>query len=186
MTQPFCAGFGGQHENHIIRIRELALNLHISKEPRQFIAGIAVGFGINGQLCGFIAQKMISKMAQSFLASYRIVNDPFQPLLIVLRKNVVYRVQRLKNQIRGAGGTEQRQGVLCLRLKRGGGVQVSAAGEHRQCFVRRVAAEIRPKIHRMQGLRKKFQVSAVGVVHSQQAAVLMGDSGESGNIQHIA
>ena len=44
-------------------------------------------------------------------------------------------------------------------------MEVGAAGQYGQGFVRGVAAEIGPLVHRVQGLFEKVKVGAVGVVN---------------------
>ena len=46
-------------------------------------------------------------------------------------------------------------------------MQIGPAGEHRQRLVGRIAAQVRPQVHWVQGAGQEFQVSPVGIVHQQ-------------------
>ena len=106
------------------------------------------------------------------------------------RHAIVGRIQRLQNQIGGAAGAKQGHGRLCLlcqgRRRIVGNMQIRAAGNDRQRFMRRIAAKIRSQIYGMAGLRQEFQIRAVGVVHQQKYPCLMANLCNRLYVQHVS
>ena len=74
-------------------------------------------------------------------------------------------------------GEQRRRGM--------GDVQIRAAGDDAQRLVGGITAHVRAQIHGVVGLREKFQIRAVGVVHQQQHAQVMARRRDAPEIQHI-
>ena len=110
----------------------------------------------------------------------------------------------MQDQIRGAGGSEEGQGVtdpaLQRRTMRSGlpvastarryksvfDVQIGAAGEHREGLVGRVAAEVRAQVHGMPGGFQEPEIGPVGVVYQQQGPVGVADLRQGLQIRKVS
>ena len=83
-------------------------------------------------------------------------------------------IQRLHDQVRWAGGAEQRQRRLDpagIRFQAGTDVQVSRAGEGGQRLVGGIAAHISSEGNRVHTVLKKMKMRTVGIVHQKLCIV---------------
>ena len=66
-------------------------------------------------------------------------------------------IQGLQNQPGGTGGAKEGHGgpgILCRVVR--SHMQIGPAGEHGQCLVGRIAAQVRPQVHGVQGPGEEF------------------------------
>ena len=139
MPQRPGAVFRRQHQNHMIRVIKLRIDAVFLQNFGDLCPGIAERLRTQGDL-----QRLVSGQ------SIPVACNPLYQCLFLRQKSlqcstkrchaIVGCVQRLQNQIGGAAGAKQGHGRLCL-LCQGrrcvvGNMQIRAAGNHRQRFMR--------------------------------------------------
>ena len=179
----------GQHQHQIVPVGKFRLHALLPEAVSQLLPGISPGPRIDGHLQGLFAVQGIAVPAQSSLQGHDLLQEGLQPSGITFQIRV-QRIQRLEDQIRGAGGAEEGQGAPYLMAQ--GPVhflrqmQIGGARQGREGLMGRIAADIRPQPDRMQRLRQEPQIGPVGIVHSQQHPVLMADLRQSTDIGDVA
>ena len=190
----------GEHQHHIAGVGVLAFHLCAAQGFRQRCAGAAKGGGIQRKLhrlllCPGNCQRhralprrcgLVQAAAQTFQrrAALR------QPPGVVPCQHRVAGIQRLQNEVRGAGRAEQRQRTPHGGFVLHGGIvrqmQIRAAGDHRQGLVGRVAAHGRALRDGVAVLRQKAQIGTVSVIHQQRHALRPADSGQRRDVLYPA
>jgi len=190
LAKRFDAVFRGKHHYAEIRVGKFTGDIQRKKKRGKFGPRVTEGFGGDGQLQLFVSaqrEAMVCKPVLHCLHLGREYSEQFPADAVHVS---IAHVQRLQDQIGGAGGTEECQRLLCYLREDcrcgGGDVQVCSACENRQGFVRGIAADVRPEINGVAGFRQESQISAVGVVHQKQTSMGMTDPGEGLNIRRIA
>lgn len=181
--------FRGEHQHHIAGVGILALQLCAAQSICQRCAGAAKGSGVQRKLhrlllCPGNCQRhralprrcgLIQAAAQTFQRRAAL----HQPPGVVPCQHRIAGIQRLQNEVRGAGRAEQRQRPPHSRFVLHRGIvrqmQIRAAGDHRQGLVGRVAAHGRTLRDGVAVLRQKAQIGAVGVIHQQRHALRPAD-----------
>ena len=192
--------FRGEHQHHITGVCILALQLCAAHGFCQRCAGAAKGGGVQRKLhrlllCPGNCQRhralprrcgLVQAAAQTFQRHAAL----HQPPGVVPCQHCVAGIQRLQNEVRGAGGAEQRQRPPHSRFVLHRGIvrqmQIRAAGDHRQSLMGRVATHGRALRDGVAVLRQKAQVGPVGVIHQQRHALLPADRRQCRNILHPA
>ena len=174
--QTVCTDLGSQHQHQIVPVGELSHKSLVMQKLCQFFTGIAVGLGLDGDFQRLAAIQYVPVLLQPRFQCIDLVDEGIQPLRQRLHV-VIGRVQRLKDEVGGAGGAEEHHGVFRLLPYGGihllGKVQIGAARQHRQRLVSRITADIGTQVDGVQRGGEELQIRAVSIVHRQQYAVLV-------------
>ena len=192
--------FRGEHQHHIAGVCILALQLCAAQSICQRCAGAAKGGGVQRKLhrlllCPGNCQRhrtlprrcgLVQAAAQTFQRRAAL----HQPPGVVPCQHRIAGIQRLQNEVRGAGRAEQRQRPPHSRFVLHRGIvrqmQIRTAGDHRQGLVGRVAAHGRTLRDGVAVLRQKAQIGAVGVIHQQRHALRPADRRQRRDILYSA
>ena len=168
-----------QHKNQVICVRKFGFNAGGTENFREQsapglpAAGISAGAGgVDDKFQGLAVQDRYTRFPQACLQSFDAGDSPGEPGFITVREVCIAEIQGLQDEVGGAGGREQRKSGPDFRPQqlhcRITDLQVSASGQDRESLVGGIASHKGAEIQRMQGFRKKMQVSPVGIVHKHR------------------
>lgn len=180
---------GGRHQHDVTGVGILALHTPFPQSLCQLLTGKTQRGGVQRQLEGFAVRpvrgsaspgRRASSSRQSIPSRQRQMSSFFRE---AVGQNRVGGVQRLQNEIRGAGGAEESQRIAhrgLIGLHGRAKVQDRHRREDGQGLVSRVTAEVRAQLDGVAAaLLQKVKIGAVGVVHQKGQAVGVADRPDS-------
>ena len=187
---------GGGHQHDVTGVGILALHTPLPQSLCQLLTGKTQRGGVQRQLEGFTVRPGEGECQPGPEGIQLPAEHPQPPAADVqllpeaVGQNRVGGVQRLQNEIRGAGGAEESQRIAHRGLVGLHGrpkVQIGTAREDGQGLVSRVTAKVRAQLDGVAAtLLQKVEIGAVSVVHQKGQAVGVADRRQPRDILHEA
>ena len=174
----------------MVRVRKFRHDPCPLQKNSQVFAGIAEGLWQQAEFQRLLTVKRPSSGSERSFQGLHLPRCLPDAAGVIASQKRIHRVQRLEDQVRGAGTGKEGQGLLRHGQERfgttEGEMQPGPARQHREGLVGGVTAEIRALIQRVPGGREKSQIGAVGVVHQKQSAVAVAELRVGRKVQTVA